>query len=262
MGLRQKRTVMLAGDWNASMDPRGWLVSEKFNGWRAEFDGTYLRSSSGRVLDAPGSLLRALPPIRLDGELWLGRGRGNLQDIGSIVAHATDPRWGNLFYVVFDTPDEKAGPYTERIRRVKEALRKSPPRVAVAPYIECRSREHLDEIFRGIIEEDGEGAMLRRPDNLYVRRRVQTMMKLKRFHDAEAEVVGHQPGEGACAGMLGALVCKLDNGIEFEIGTGFTRAQRRRPPPIGARVQFRYQELSRDGTPIGSPSYQGIRPEE
>ena len=111
MGLRQKRTVMLAGDWNASMDPRGWLVSEKFNGWRAEFDGTYLRSSSGRVLDAPGSLLRALPPIRLDGELWLGRGRGNLQDIGSIVAHATDPRWGNLFYVVFDTPDEMFGSF-------------------------------------------------------------------------------------------------------------------------------------------------------
>jgi|SRR5271165_1829179 len=260
-----ERNVMLAETWrdDKPFDPKGWLISEKYNGRRAEFDGKVLRSSSGAVIAAPADFIKSLPPIPLDGELWLGRGEGNLQDVGSIVSQSVpDARWSRVNFVVFDLPDPSAGTFTERFRIVQHALRNPPPRVAVVPYVECLGREHFDEVFEQIVKQKGEGAMLRHPDNRYVRRRVGTLIKRKKFFDAEATVIGHQPGEKACAGMLGALVCKLDDGIEFEIGTGFTNEQRRNPPPIGSRITFRYQEKSRAGVPIGSPSYQGIRDPE
>jgi len=260
---RTVRSVMLAHTWEEKIDPKGWLLSEKFNGRRAEFDGKVLRSSSGAVIAAPADFIKSLPPIPLDGELWTGRGEGNLQEVGSIVARQVpDARWSKVQFVVFDMPDPTAGAFTERFRIVQHALRNPPPRVQLVPYVECLGREHFDEVFEKIVAKQGEGIMLRRPDNLYTRRRVQSLLKRKKFFDAEAEVIGHQPGKDACEGMLGALVCKLDDGIVFEIGTGFTNAQRRNPPPIGSRVNFRYQEKSREGVPIGSPSYQGVRDPE
>ena len=256
-----KRNVMLADTWSEAVDPKGWLLSEKFNGRRLEWDGKLLKSSSGQVIKAPASFLAELPPVPLDGEGWLGRGEGNLQDLGFFAADAPDPRkWARVKFVVFDLPDPDAGAFSERWRIVQGL--KLPSHVQLASYLECSGREQFEQVYEALVLEGAEGVMLRRPDNRYVRRRVGSLLKRKKFWDAEAVVVGHQPGERACAGMLGALQCRLDNGIEFEIGTGFTNDERRNPPPIGSRVQFRYQELSRDGKPIGSPSYQGVRPEE
>jgi DNA ligase-1 len=262
---RKPRNVMLAESWDERIDPKGWLMSEKFNGWRTEFDGKVLKSASGQIIDAPADLVRSLPPIPLDGELWLGRGQGHLQDIGSIVAHASDPRWARLYYVVFDLPDEKAGPFSERLRIIQYALRSPPPRVAVIPYVECKSRQHWDEFFQGVVEENGEGAMLRRPASRYVRRRSSDLLKRKKFFDDVAEVIGYEPGKNGCVGMMGALKCRLENGIEFKIGTGFTNDQRRKALtlfPLHSWVEFSYPELSKEGKPIGSPSFQRVRPDE
>ena len=82
---------------------------------------------------------------------------------------------------------------------------------------------------------------------------------MKRFHDDEATVVGHVPGAGKHQGRLGALELEMRNGTRFSVGTGFSDAERRSPPPIGSVVTFRYQELSRDGVPR-FPSYVGLRP--
>ena len=41
-------------------------------------------------------------------------------------------------------------------------------------------------------------------------------MKVKKFDDSEATVIGHNKGSGRCAGMLGALVLRDDKGLEFK----------------------------------------------
>jgi len=81
---------------------------------------------------------------------------------------------------------------------------------------------------------------------------------VKTFHDAEARVVGHAPGAGRHKGRLGALVVELADGTKFNIGTGFSDAERAAPPPVGSLVTFRYQELSDGGVPR-FPSYVGVR---
>ena len=80
-------------------------------------------------------------------------------------------------------------------------------------------------------------------------------------HDAEALVVGHQPGAGRHKGRLGALQVILPDGTEFSVGTGFSDADREAPPVIGSTITFRYQELSDGGVPR-FPSFVGLRKDE
>ena len=78
-------------------------------------------------------------------------------------------------------------------------------------------------------------------------RRSDVLLKLKRWLDAEAIVIGHQPGRGKYAGMLGALRLRTASGVEFMLGTGLSDALRRDPPPIGSPITFRYREMTAQG---------------
>jgi DNA ligase-1 len=75
-----------------------------------------------------------------------------------------------------------------------------------------------------VIEKDGEGLMLREPNSKYEYRRVDSMLKVKVFHDEEAVVIGKEKGTGRCSNMMGALICKDKKGVEFKVGSGFTDA--------------------------------------
>ena len=59
-----------------------------------------------------------------------------------------------------------------------------------------------------VLKLDGEGIMLKDPASLYERRRSEKLLKVKKFDDSEAIVIGHHKGSGRCADMLGALVVK------------------------------------------------------
>jgi DNA ligase 1 len=49
--------------------------------------------------------------------------------------------------------------------------------------------------------------------------------------------------------MMGALMVRNNEGIEFKIGSGFTDADRRNPPKIGSIVTYKYYELTKNGKP-------------
>ena len=72
----------LAEKWT-TQDPTGWYRSEKLDGMRCIWTGTQLLSRNHLQIYAPPELLAKLPPIALDGELFLGRGR--FQECMSIV---------------------------------------------------------------------------------------------------------------------------------------------------------------------------------
>ena len=62
-------------------------------------------------------------------------------------------------------------------------------------------------------------------------------------------MVGYQPGRGKYAGMMGGLQLVTPDGRHFILGTGFSDAMRRQPPPLGAQVTYRYRELTSKGLP-------------
>jgi DNA ligase-1 len=91
--------------------------------------------------------------------------------------------------------------------------------------------------------------MLHRADALYETGRSPALLKLKPLQDADAVVVGHQPGQGRHAGRLGALKVRTQEGREFLLGTGFTDEQRDQPPAVGTVVTFTYQGTTAQGVP-------------
>jgi len=88
----------------------------------------------------------------------------------------------------------------------------------------CKSKEELVQEMDKICGDQGEGVMIRDPNALYENRRTDSLLKVKKFDDAEAVVTGHNKGSGRCSNMLGALEVRGDNGIEFKIGSGFNDA--------------------------------------
>lgn len=90
------------------------------------------------------------------------------------------------------------------------------------------------------------------------RDRFDALLKLKPWQDAEAVVAGYTPGTSKYQGMTGALVMEMPDGKRFHIGSGLTDALRRVPPPIGARITYRYQHLTKKGVPR-FPRYLRVR---
>lgn len=96
------------------------------------------------------------------------------------------------------------------------------PYVKLHEHIVCKGPEHLEEEMKRITGLKGEGVMLRDPKSHYEYRRVDTMLKVKEFQDDEATVIGKEKGTGRCENMMGALVVKNKQGVEFKVGSGFT----------------------------------------
>ncbi|ODV08595.1 MAG: DNA ligase [Rubrivivax sp. SCN 70-15] len=242
-------SVMLARDAAADIDPAGFLVSEKYDGVRAVWDGHTLRFRSGLPVPAPAWFTRRLPPLALDGELWLARGR--FEALSGIVRKAVpvDADWRSLRYQLFDLPGQ-GGRFAERARRIEAIARERAwPQLVAVPQQRVASRAELQRRLDEIVAGGGEGLMLHRADAPWRAGRNADLLKLKPLHDAEAVVVGHLAGHGRHAGRLGALRVRLGDGRDMLIGTGFSDAERTAPPPIGATVTFTYRGTTAAGVP-------------
>jgi DNA ligase-1 len=244
------KSVLLAKPYDPSIDPTGYWCSEKIDGIRGIWTGKVLLTRNGNRIHAPSWFTDPLPAFQIDGELWAGR--GNFQDATSIIRCASEDRgWSKLVYMVFDLPGPHfaAMPFEARQQYLADWTRHGARHVRFVRQTRCTGPAHLKEMMREVTKAGGEGLMLREPGSLYEHKRSSTLLKLKNFRDLEARVVGYIPGKGKHVGRLGALMVKLRNGIEFDVGTGFTDEEREHPPRKGAKVTVRYQELSRDGVP-------------
>jgi DNA ligase-1 len=249
--------LLLAHTWENDIDLTGWWMSEKLDGVRAYWDGKRFVSRLGNAFVAPAWFSERLPREPLDGELWGGR-RMFQKTVSIVRRQDASEHWRQIRYVVFDAPGRDE-PFEERIAFVtRHVAEHAPPFVDAHAHERCRSLTHLREELARVEQLGGEGLMLRRPGSRYEAGRSSSLLKVKSFRDAEARIVEHQAGAGRHAGRLGALVVEMPDGTRFNIGTGFSDAEREAPPPIGAVVTYRYQELSEAGVPR-FPSYVGVR---
>jgi DNA ligase 1 len=249
--------LLLAESWDNATDLTDWWMSEKLDGVRAYWDGKQFLSRQGNVYHAPDWFIEGLPAVPLDGELWIGRKK--FQRTVSVVRRQDkNDLWNEVHFLVFDAPAASGG-FEDRLAYLQDALAKGAAKFARQhPHERCKNLEALRAELARIESLGGEGLMLRQPGSKYVAGRSTTLLKVKTFHDAEAIVLGHQAGAGRHKGRLGALLVRLPDGTEFAIGTGFSDRERENPPPVGATVSFRYQELSETGVPR-FPSWVGVR---
>jgi DNA ligase-1 len=282
--------LLLAKKWEGQ-SLIGWHLSEKLDGVRALWDGTKFVTRLGNVYNAPKWFVLDFPVERLDGELWMGRGRFS-ELVGAVKRHEPiDAQWEQIRYLVFDVPSVPNAPFEQRVE-IYESIAAKSKYIEAVPQVLCESDEQLLTYMDSVIAGGGEGLMAREPRSLYVGKRSATLLKIKRMQDDEATIYGYQAGEGKHTGRMGALLCRFPDsdtckcghnitrhehdgtlnpecfdctckypdlrGAEFKIGTGFSDAQRENPPAIGTLVTVRYQELSKDGVPR-FPAFVGAR---
>jgi len=241
--------LLLARDAEPQVDPARYLVSEKYDGVRALWDGRQLRLRGGGAAHAPAWFTAHLPAEPLDGELWLARGR--FDALSAIVRKdkPVDDDWRQVKYLLFELPGAP-GPFSERAERLQALAARAawPPLVAVAQR-RVADRAALQRLLGEVVSAGGEGLALHLADAPYRTGRSEVLLKLKPVQDDDAVVIAWQPGKGKYAGQLGALTVRRADGRVFQIGSGLSDALRADPPPLGSTVTYRYRGLTPQGLP-------------
>ena len=107
--------------------------------------------------------------------------------------------------MVFDAPLVK-GNFAKRLKVCQTEIGKIPETVCeVLKQTKCTSKEELSTLMDSVLSGKGEGVMLKDPKRAYERRRSDFLLKVKKFEDSEAKVIGHFKGSGRCEDMCGAI---------------------------------------------------------
>lgn len=241
--------LSLANTYHDDVALGEYWVSEKLDGVRAFWDGEVLASRRGNRFIAPSWFVEGFPSEPLDGELWMGR--GTFDALSGIVRRhmPEDDAWRNIRYMVFDLPAHP-GTFDERLSRLKELLAGiDPSRIAMVEQFRVGAYGELTALLDRVVEQGGEGLMLRRGRSRYLAGRSDDLLKLKTYQDAEAVVVAHIPGKGKYTGMMGSLLVEMPDGRRFRLGTGFSDETRRSPPPVGTTVTYKHHGKTGTGLP-------------
>jgi DNA ligase 1 len=231
------------------LDVGRYLVSEKLDGVRASWDGQSLRFRSGAAVDAPPDWLKSLPAQPLDGELWLGRSR--FEQVSALTRRqgGTLPQWSAVRYVVFELPGAE-GTFQDRVAQLLALHRRQGvPSWVPAEQRRLTTAREVQAWHDEVLRQGGEGLMLHLAEAPYLTGRRPELLKLKPWQDDEATVIAHLPGRGRHAGRVGALRVRDRLGAEFSLGSGLSDAEREVPPPVGARVTYRYRGRTSRGLP-------------
>jgi DNA ligase 1 len=274
-------------------------ATPKIDGIRAIRVGGKLVSRTLKPI--PNDLIReqlgAALPDGADGEILYG---DSFQRCTSMVMSADKvPSSGtHVTYYMFDLVlSDPNKPYVERMNDMRalfasrEAPKPADKRVRVIPLYPktISTQAELDAFESRALAEGFEGVMIRRGDGRYKfgrsTLREALLLKIKRFSDAEALVIGceellHNENEATVdhlgyskrsshrenktqSGMLGALVVENADGVRFRIGTGFSHEERtdlwkRRASLKGQLAKFKYLEVGVKSAPR-HPVFLGFR---
>jgi DNA ligase-1 len=220
--------------------------------------------------------LERILPNGSDGELCFG---ATFQSATSAVMTASfvPPQGTKFRYYWFDYVEQYVDvPYQERMKQMKEKaeqldLESSVVEIIPLYPIVIRNKLELDAYESACLSDGYEGVMIRAPNGKYKNGRSTLkeglLLKIKQSVDDEALVIDteelqHNQNEAevdalgnkkrsshkenkVSGGVLGALVSKTKDGIEFKIGTGFTAQMRSdlwkdRKSLIGKWVKYKY----------------------
>lgn len=228
-------------------------ASAKLDGVRATVRGGVVYSRSNKPI--PNQFVQEMLNSfeHFDGELIVGEpySKTVYRDTVSHVMSNDKTNYDLRFYV-FDHVQHMDLGYETR-RKHLMGMRNF-PMLNELTQARVHSLQELLALEDAYLDQGYEGLILRDPSAPYKNGRSTVkegyLLKLKRFEDAEAVVIGfeermhngneatrnelgrtkrssHKAGKSG-RGDLGALVCRTSEGVEFNIGTGFTDSERER----------------------------------
>ena len=259
-------TLMLAKAFvHAKHDPTDYIASEKYDGYRAYWNGRGLFTRGGHIINAPDWFLELLPTkgrIGLDGELWMGRGNYQLCSHLRRKRPATD-KWRKTKFMIFDNMETtKVEKRHSDVARAVEQIRsrfsrmklsKDMPRqcpIHKVKQTDIRSSKHLNEMFSAITRKGGEGVMLIRKGSVYEKGRTSNLLKLKKNSDAECKVIAYKKNS---LGKLKSFICKdlkhsklkfMLSGFPSEVSRNFAKTHK-----VGTKITYIHNGRTDSGLP-------------
>jgi DNA ligase 1 len=233
-----------------------WLMSEKLDGIRAYWDGKDLYTKNGNKIYAPIWFIKNFPNFELDGELWSKRNDfENIQNI--VLDKIPSSKWKGITYNIFEVPNAK-GNFEERLSIIENYLDKNPNNpIKIIPQIRCKNQENLERYLQELINKKAEGIIIKNPNIEYFTGRSDEILKVKKFEDDEALVIGLNYKNK----KFKSLKVKLENEVVFNLGGGFSDKERLKPPKIGDIVTFKYYGFTKNNKPKFA-SFLRVRKEE
>eukprot|EP00026_Physarum_polycephalum_P003058 Phypoly_transcript_03067.p1 GENE.Phypoly_transcript_03067~~Phypoly_transcript_03067.p1 ORF type:complete len:822 (+),score=139.06 Phypoly_transcript_03067:68-2533(+) len=198
------------------LDPEKWWVSEKYDGirgcWNPRTSTIYARS--GGEIIVPQFFVKQLPPDTfVDFEFWSGKGSFDEAAKAVYLASRVKARelfeltqeekrdiegkaremseWNFLRILIFDCPAPALAdlPFQARLTELLAVINSSHPFLVFIPHFLSKSRKHLESTLEGILQDGGEGIVLRKVNSTYIPGRSDMMYKLKMTRDQEALLV-------------------------------------------------------------------------
>eukprot|EP00026_Physarum_polycephalum_P002735 Phypoly_transcript_02743.p1 GENE.Phypoly_transcript_02743~~Phypoly_transcript_02743.p1 ORF type:complete len:836 (+),score=105.65 Phypoly_transcript_02743:77-2584(+) len=238
--------------FNKALVSNTWWIGEKYDGvrfcWNPNLRTVYARS--GKVLPLISPLMRKLFPIYVEGELWFGRG----QFSATYMLVNGSPElvlWHMLRMILFDVPsyDYQNKPFEKRYARLLSRTTAQHPFSIIATRVLCKSIKHLRHIVDEIIDDEGEGVILRHIKSVYSPGRSPYLVKLKTtLVDAEAIVVK--------VNLDKSIVLGLPNGKTFTVPSSDVLIS---TPQIGEIVSFSYERHTREEDTPAEPKVFRVR---
>jgi DNA ligase-1 len=90
------------------------------------------------------------------------------------------------------------------------------PHVKIVETVKISDSGMVDSFLNKFLDDGYEGLMLRNADSKYKKGRSYDLQKMKIFEDAEFDIIGINEGRGNFQGHVGAFVCRMENGNEFQ----------------------------------------------
>lgn len=178
--------------------------------------------------------------------------------------------------LVFDSFLLPTSPFHKRLAQAQEQVDNGSGRLELlkmVPHIECFDRHQLDEFEEACVQRGYEGIMVRSPEGFYKEGRSTVkqgiLLKVKRFEDIECSVIGSKPQYDVYGVLipdrLGAFVVTCKEFGTFDVGSGFTTAQREaywtqrdRLTDGSHKVTVKYQPFGIKNKPR-FPTFKGFR---
>lgn len=244
-------SVLLAQNYQSGTNPAQFLVSEKYDGVRALWDGSNLRTRMGRIIAAPAWFTKGLPATSIDGELWLAHDKFDALSGAVRKLKPIDEEWRDISYLIYELP-HAAGTFEMRAKRIVDIVNTAQlSYLKAVTQFRVKDEPALNARLKQVIAKGGEGLMLHRANAQYVTGRSDVLLKLKPLYDADATVIAYTFGQGKYKDKMGALVLETPQGVRFKLGTGFSDLQRENPPKIGSLITYTYRNI----TPSGKPRF-------
>ena len=167
--------------------------------------------------------------------------------------------------------DDGVVPYRERYEHVVSLVKSLKQRnvcsvVQAALSFEVNNIEECIELSDRMIAEGEEGIIVKNPENVYRKKRVTDILKIKEVQEADLRIVGIEPGTGKYEGKVGALICQDASGtLNVSVGTGLTDADREtlNESDIGKVLAVKYNtkipNSKKDGWTLFLPRFIEIR---